>query len=165
MLGQSFVFRKQRKIGAALEVNNRIIAYYPNFIPALVERTHTLMEMLSWDAILESAQRLGGLAHENIDSLLFISWYEICYEGPSQSAATYIKTLRKAIEKLEPENGELLYSTARLFSRLANRNTIILEECETMLKNAIKLVSNSKYYDELGYVYFLIGKYWVFLMK
>lgn len=159
MFGQSAIFRKQRKIGAALEVSNRIVAYYPSFVPALVERMYMLVEMLSWDSILESAQRLGGIAHDNIDSLLILSWYETCVEGPSQNAATYVKTLRKAIEKQEPDNAEVLYSSARLFTRLANRSSSLLEECELMMQNAVKLSANEcKYYIELGYIYFLMGK-------
>ena len=159
MFGQSAIFRKQRKIGAALEVSNRIVAYYPSFVPALVERMYMLVEMLSWDAILESAQRLGGVSHDNIDSLIIISWFETCVEGPSQTATTYVKTLRKAIEKQEPDNAEILYSSARLFARLANRSASLLEECEGMLQSAIKLSANEcKYHIELGYIYFLMGK-------
>lgn len=158
MLGQVALFRKQRKPSSALEVANRIIASYPNFIPALVERMYILLEMLSWDALLEAAQRLGGISHDNVDSMLMISWYELCCEGPSDTAATFLQTTRKAIEKLEPGNAELLYLSSRPFTRLANQNTKVLEECEYMIQTAIRLnPAEAKYHKELGYIYFLLG--------
>ena len=158
MLGQCSLLRKQRKAGAALEISNRIIAYYPNFIPALVERMYILMEMLSWDAVLEAAQRLGGSSPDNIDSLVVLAWYEICTEGASQSAAIYLRTLRKGIEKMEPENAEILFELARPFVRLADRNFQVLEECETMIKSALSLKQDdSKLYLEMGYIYYLMS--------
>ncbi len=157
MLGQCVIFRKERKASMALEVCNRIIAYFPNFVPALVERLYILLEMLSWDALLEAAQRLGGVAQDNLDSLIMVTWFEICTEGPSDTVATYLKTLRNAIERLEPGNADILYEIARPFTRLANKNFKVLEECEKMVHESAQLSNHPKYQLELGYIYFLMG--------
>ncbi|KAJ3302797.1 Tetratricopeptide repeat protein 21B [Kappamyces sp. JEL0829] len=158
--------KRQRKVSQALEVANRIIAYFPNFIPALVERLYILQEMLSWDTLLEAAQRLSGVSNDNIDAMIMITWYEICCEGPSETVATFLKSTRKvcrsaltqAIEKLEPDNPDILYETSRPFTRLANQNAKVLEECEAMIQNAARMnPQECAYQIELGYIQFLTG--------
>lgn len=160
ILGQSMLLRKQRKSSQALDLINRLIAYSPNFIPALVERMYILLEMLSWDSLLESAQRLIGISHEDVDALTMISWFELCCEGPSENALTYLAISRKALEKLEPNNGDAMLNLCKPFARLSNRNPKILNECELMLQNSLRWNPNEpKYYIELGNLGLLQGEH------
>jgi hypothetical protein len=97
MIGRIFILRKSNKLKEALDFTSTLIAYYPNFVPAYIEKLHILFEMHSWDALLESAQRLGGMNAENIDSLIMISWYEVVSESSSDSGANFLTTTRKVI--------------------------------------------------------------------
>jgi tetratricopeptide (TPR) repeat protein len=95
MLLKGLSLRNQKKHAEALDMINKIIAYYPNFIPAHIERLRILLDTHSWEALLDGAQRLGGLSVDNIDSLHMICMHELCCEGATPVAATFIKTLEK----------------------------------------------------------------------
>jgi tetratricopeptide repeat protein 21B len=54
---------------------------------------------------------------------------------------------------MEPENDRILFNTVQPFVRLANKDPGILEECQMMMNQAIKInPENSNYYTELGYI-------------
>ncbi|KAJ3319716.1 Tetratricopeptide repeat protein 21B [Boothiomyces sp. JEL0866] len=150
MLGKCVQLRKEKNSTQALDLSNRIIAYYPNFLPAYIERMLIFLDLLAWDSLLEAAQRLGGLSQDNIDSLQMICLYEVCYEGPSDNA----------IERLESKNTALILNIAQTFARLANRNSAILDVCLKIVGYAIQNEKdNGELYSELGYIYYLKGEY------
>jgi tetratricopeptide repeat protein 21B len=97
LVGYSHYLRSTKKLKEALNTVNTIIGYYPNFLPAFIERMNIHFEMQNWEAVLESAQRLGGMSPENIDSMLMISLYELCCEGTSDSISTYLDTTKKVL--------------------------------------------------------------------
>ncbi|KAJ3271657.1 Tetratricopeptide repeat protein 21B [Terramyces sp. JEL0728] len=152
--------RHEKNSNQALDLSNKIIAYYPTFLPAYIERMSIFLDLLAWESLLEAAQRLGGLSQDNIDSLEMICLYEICFDGPNDTVAAYLDTTFRAIERLESKNIRFLLNIAKTFARLSNRNPVILEACLKILSYAIENdKDNGKLYSELGYVLYLKGEH------
>lgn len=82
-------------MGPALDVLNHIVAFNSNFIPAYTERMFTLLEMASWDHMLESAQKLGGIVTDDLDSVFGIALHELVREGPTNAVASYLELVDK----------------------------------------------------------------------
>ncbi|KAJ3256152.1 Tetratricopeptide repeat protein 21B [Boothiomyces macroporosus] len=160
MFGKCVQLRSGKNSNQALDLSNRIIAYYPNFLPAYIERMLIFLDMLAWDSLLEAAQRLGGLSQDNVNSLQMICLYEVCIEGPSDNVAGYLETTFRAIERLESKNSSLILNIAKTFARLANRNSAILEVCLKLIGHAIQNdKDNGELYSEMGYILYLKGEY------
>ncbi|KAI8899995.1 hypothetical protein BC833DRAFT_583602 [Globomyces pollinis-pini] len=158
MFGKMLILKRQRKYTASLDVCNRIIAYYPTFIPAYVEKMYTQLENGLWNELLDSCHSLIAMSPDNLDGLKMLVWHEICWEGSYSAASNHLETLFKAIDRLEPGNTELLYEITQTFGRLCNRNDMILSQCQLIMNKAIKMKpNNANYLTELGYIYFLKG--------
>jgi tetratricopeptide repeat protein 21B len=95
LLGHCFYYRTQKRYAEATETIHNVLGYFPNFVPALIEKLSILLESQNWDGLLDSAQRLGGIAPDNVDSMLMIALYECCWEGPSDTVATFLETTKK----------------------------------------------------------------------
>jgi tetratricopeptide (TPR) repeat protein len=97
LVGNCYYLRKTKKLGESLTIIDKLIGYYPNFLPAYIEKIHIQLENQSWDAAIESAQRLGGLFPDSIDSMVMISLFELCWEGSTNSAALYLATTKNVL--------------------------------------------------------------------
>jgi tetratricopeptide repeat protein 21B len=95
LLGHCYYFRSQKRFAEATDTIHRIVGYYPSFVPALIEKLSVQLESQNWDGLLDNAQRLGGIAPDNVDSMLMIALYECCWEGPSDTVATFLETTKK----------------------------------------------------------------------
>ena len=84
---------QRRQLSEALDITSQIIVYNPSFVVAYIERMYILLEMNAWGQVVEAAQRITGFAPDNIDALSIICLNELCHEGGSKMAATYISTL------------------------------------------------------------------------
>nr|KAJ3420035.1 Tetratricopeptide repeat protein 21B [Polyrhizophydium stewartii] len=135
-----------------------MIVFYQSFLPAYIERMYMYLEMALWDQVVEAAQQITAISPDNVDALTLICLNELCREGGAKMAAAYISNIFDAISRTEPRNHVLLYTTARPFVRLANKNPQVLDQCQRLVERAISLKSStSDYHVELGYILFLQG--------
>ncbi|KAJ3382196.1 Tetratricopeptide repeat protein 21B [Entophlyctis sp. JEL0112] len=149
----------RQKLAVALDINSQIITYHTTFIPAYIERMYVLVEMGSWDLIVEAVQRVSNLSPDCVDTYAVFCLNELCHEGRLKQAATHLANLNLAIAKTEPLNAGLYYLMAQTFCRLAGRRDIILEQTASLIAKAIELEpSNMAFKCEMGFIYFLMGK-------
>ncbi|KAJ3117392.1 Tetratricopeptide repeat protein 21B [Phlyctochytrium bullatum] len=84
LFGRMFYLRLQRRQPTpALDITSQIIVYFPNFVPAYIERMYILLEMGAWDQVTESAQRLSSISPENIDATTSLCLVEL-YLDPEE---------------------------------------------------------------------------------
>ncbi|KAJ3116527.1 Tetratricopeptide repeat protein 21B [Physocladia obscura] len=127
MLGrQQYLRTTRQKLAIALDINSQIITYHPAFIPAYIERMYVLLEMGSWDLVVEAAQRVSTLSPDCVDTYAVLSLNDLCREGRAKVAANHLANLNLAISKAEPTNAGLYYTMAQAFSRLSGRREMFV---------------------------------------
>ncbi|KAI9346469.1 hypothetical protein BDR26DRAFT_855632 [Obelidium mucronatum] len=159
LLGRLQYLRTTRqKLAVALDINSQIITYHASFIPAYIERMYVLLEMGSWELVVEAAQRVSTLSPDSIDTYAVLCLNELCREGRAKVASNHLSNLNLAISKSEPSNAGLYYSMAQAFSRLAGRKETILEQTLSLASKAVEIEpSKVEYKCELGFIHFLLG--------
>ncbi|KAJ3030267.1 UNVERIFIED_CONTAM: Tetratricopeptide repeat protein 21B [Siphonaria sp. JEL0065] len=159
LLGRLQYLRTTRqKLAVALDINSQIITYHASFIPAYIERMYVLLEMDSWELVVEAAQRVSTLSPDSIDTYAVLCLNELCREGRAKVASNHLSNLNLAISKSEPSNAGLYFSMAQAFSRLAGRKESILEQTLSLASKAVEIEpSKVEYKCELGFVHFLLG--------
>ncbi|KAI8911381.1 hypothetical protein DFJ77DRAFT_469797 [Powellomyces hirtus] len=157
-MGRLELLRKNRRqLSAALDITSQLIVHHPSFTPAYIERMYVLLELASWDQVIEAANRLLGLVPESIDATIVLIVYQLAREGGYDAATAHLTSLNQLLGKLEPHNAGLLYSAARSFIRLANRRTTILNDCAKLLERAMAIgPQDSRFKIEMGYLYLLM---------
>jgi hypothetical protein len=123
LFGKSFLLRKLKQCGQALEKINHVVAFNSTFIPGYIERMYVLFELASWDQLLEAAQRLHGISNETFDSTFVIALHELIKESPTNSVAEYVELIDSIILKKEPRSTELVLAICQPIVRLANRKS------------------------------------------
>ncbi|KAJ3065894.1 Tetratricopeptide repeat protein 21B [Podochytrium sp. JEL0797] len=94
MLGRlQFLRTTRQKLAVALDINSQIITYHASFIPAYVERMYVLLEMGSWELVVEAAQRVSTLSPDSIDTYAVLCLNELCREGRAKVAANHLSNL------------------------------------------------------------------------
>ncbi|KND02289.1 uncharacterized protein SPPG_02764 [Spizellomyces punctatus DAOM BR117] len=152
-----YLRRHRRQLTPALDITSQIIVHYPGFIPAYIERVYVLLEMGAWEQVNEASQRLAGLMPDSIDAMIAQCLNQLCREGGYAMAASYIAKLKQTLDRLEPHNAQLYYTTAQPFIRLSNRLATVLDGCTKLLEKAIVIEpENSAYRTELGHVHLLL---------
>ncbi|KAJ3084734.1 Tetratricopeptide repeat protein 21B [Rhizoclosmatium hyalinum] len=159
MLGRLQYLRTTRqKLAVALDINSQIITYHTSFIPAYIERMYVLLEMGSWELVVEAAQRVSTLSPDSIDTYAVLCLNELCREGRAKVAANHLSNLNLAISKTEPSNAGLYFSMAQAFSRLAGRRESVLEQTLSLAAKAVEIDSSRvEFKCELGFIHFLLG--------
>ncbi|KAJ3246801.1 Tetratricopeptide repeat protein 21B [Chytriomyces hyalinus] len=159
MMGRLQCLRTTRqKLAVALDINSQIIAYHNSFIPAYIERMYVMLEMGSWELVVEAAQRVSTMSPDCVDTYAVLCLNELCREGRSKVAANHLSNLNLAISKTEPLNAGLYFSMAQAFSRLSGRKEVILEQTIVLASKAIEIdPSKSEYKCELAFNHFLLG--------
>ncbi|KAI9362925.1 hypothetical protein DFJ73DRAFT_542372 [Zopfochytrium polystomum] len=159
LMGRLQYLRTQRRQHTpALDITAQIIAYYPNFVPVYIERMHVLLEMGAWDQVMEASQRLSGLSPDSIDTTATLALSEICRDGRTKMAVSYLSNLYQVLLKSEPTNAQLFFEMAQPFARLAFRRETILEQTQRLVSKAIELdPTKSEYKAELGQIYLFLG--------
>ncbi|KAI8612411.1 hypothetical protein BC830DRAFT_1231247 [Chytriomyces sp. MP71] len=159
MMGRlQFLRTTKQKLAVALDINSQIIAYHTSFVPAYIERMYVLLEMGSWELVVEAAQRVSTLSPDCVDTYAVLCLNELCREGRAKIAANHLSNLNLAISKTEPTNAALYYSMAQAFSRLAGRKESILEQTTILASKAVEIdPAKSEYRCELGFIQFLLG--------
>eukprot|EP00842_Homolaphlyctis_polyrhiza_P002564 jgi/Hompol1/3308/HPOL_000541-RA len=154
MFGRMMFLRKQRRqISAAIDIATQLIVYHQTFLPTYIERMAMYLEVASWDLLVESAQMVTAMAPDNIDALCLTCLNEMCREGGSKMAPTYLANIYQVLCRVEPKNAMLFYNTARPFIRLANHRPQILDQCQKMIEKAISLKPTvSSFHIELGLI-------------
>nr|XP_033800547.1 tetratricopeptide repeat protein 21B [Geotrypetes seraphini] len=159
MLGKAQYFEMRQNYSGALETVNQIIANYPNFIPAFIKKMKLQLALQDWEQTMETAQRLLQKDSHNIEALQMLTLHYLCREGNIHEAATKLGDLINALSQFEPQNAYLFYKMALVFSRMCERNQLILQQTQTLVERAYGLANhNADIATELGYQMILQGK-------
>jgi len=57
LFGKSKYFELRHNYSNALDAINQVIVYFPNFLPALVEKMRLQLCLQDWDSSIETSQR------------------------------------------------------------------------------------------------------------
>eukprot|EP01035_Chromulina_nebulosa_P033766 gene33766-45218_t len=153
-----------------LNVLNQVIAMYPNFYPALGDKTLLLATAGEWDQALDTAQRLLDLDAENLDALKVIAAHSFTQESQPHDSVQKLEDLDASLKAKESGGVSIsvhfLVETAKLFASICCRQPRALQMCAGMLERIVKLnssISNIKPEDEavvlsqLGYICIMQG--------
>ena len=175
LLGRSKYYERSAKSGASgegassatrkkwdrvLDDLNTIIVLYPNFTPAVIEKSRVLMIMNQWEESLQTAQRVLKKDAKDIGALRLVVLYFLTRESKGANIQNRLNDLMEAIETNEPRNHLLMYDIAQLVARLANRKKPVLQQTLVLIERACKMEpSNSAYLTEQGYQLMLLDDF------
>ncbi|NXA46707.1 TT21B protein, partial [Nothocercus julius] len=159
LLGKAQYFEVRHNYSGALETVNQIIANFPNFLPALVKKMKLQLALQDWEQAFETAHRLLQKDALNLEAIRMEALYYLCREGNISEASSRLGDLINALDSLEPHNPQLYCKMALAFSRMCDRNQLILQHTQTLVERAFGLASDdAEFATELGYQMILQGK-------
>ncbi|EDS36206.1 tetratricopeptide repeat domain 21B [Culex quinquefasciatus] len=159
-IGQVRYHQLNNDYETAISVLNRLSVRYPELNIPLVEKMKCNLSNWNWDNAVETATRILNLEPTNLEALQLKILILIAKDGNFTGSVSALQYLFKAMEKIEPANGDLFMRTGQLFSRICGRNPAILAEAYLFAEKAHKLnPSNAEFLTELGYQTALQKKY------
>ncbi|KAM4626732.1 tetratricopeptide repeat protein 21B [Discoglossus pictus] len=159
LMGKATYFEMRQNYSGALETVNKIIVYYPGFIPALIKKMKLQLALQDWEQTVESALRLLQKDSYNLEALRMLALHYLCREGNVHEATAKLGDLINALDRFEPHNAQLYYGMSLAFSRMCERNQLILQQTQTLVERAFSLASHdAEIATELGYQFILQGK-------
>ncbi|MEE6489492.1 hypothetical protein FKM82_015590 [Ascaphus truei] len=159
MLGKAHYFEMRQNYSGALETVNKIIVNYPGFIPALIKKMKLQLALQDWEQTVETALRLLQKDSHNLEALRMLALHYLCREGNVHEATSKLGDLINALDRFEPNNAQLYYSMSLAFSRMCERNPLILQQTQVLVERAFSLASHdAEIATELGYQHILQGK-------
>ncbi|KAE8581031.1 hypothetical protein XENTR_v10024640 [Xenopus tropicalis] len=159
MLGKAHYLEMRQNYSEALEVINRILVHCPGFIPALIKKMKLQLALQDWEQTVETALRLLQKDSHNLEALRMLALHYLCREGNVHEASTKLGDLIRALDQFEPQNAHLYYNMSLAFSRMCERNPLILQQTQTLVERAVNMAANdAEIATELGYQFILQGK-------
>ncbi|KAL0591594.1 hypothetical protein ABG067_001192 [Albugo candida] len=144
----------------AVEFLDRIIVQFPTFKYSISEKALILLKMGSWEACFDTVERALQNNAVDIEALRILLMYQLTREGKARDAAKNLRGLSGILGKLEPNNSDILYQTAKSVARIADRNEEVLKCTLAMIDSAILSQTNSgMFYAEKGYQLSLLANY------
>uniref|UniRef100_F6Q0D8 Tetratricopeptide repeat protein 21B n=1 Tax=Ciona intestinalis TaxID=7719 RepID=F6Q0D8_CIOIN len=141
---------------------NQAIISFPNFTPALLERARIYLAVQDWDQMMETIGRYRRLLVINAhypEALRMQILYLLIHQGKYAEAVNRLGELIQVIDRFEPQNSELYYTSAKLFSTICGRNQSIIKQTYTLIERAVSLdSSNVDYANEMGFHLYLMGQ-------
>ncbi|KAM6332739.1 tetratricopeptide repeat protein 21B isoform 1-T1 [Podargus strigoides] len=159
LFGKAQYFEVRQHYSEALEIVNKIIANFPNFIPAFIKKMKLQLALQDWEQAVETAHRLLQKDALNLEAIRMEALHYLCRVGNISEASARLGDLVKALDRLEPRNSQLFCKMALAFSRTCGRNQLILQHTQTLVERASYLApDNAEFATELGYQMILQGK-------
>ncbi|XP_055615673.1 tetratricopeptide repeat protein 21B-like isoform X2 [Toxorhynchites rutilus septentrionalis] len=136
----------------AITILNQLSVRYPDLNIPLVEKMKCHLSNWNWDSSIEIAMRILNLEPMNLEALLIKILILVVKDGNYTNSVSALQYLFRAMEKIEPTNGELFMRTGQVFSRICGRHNSILTETYQFVEKAYKLnPNNAEFITELGY--------------
>nr|XP_026693773.1 tetratricopeptide repeat protein 21B [Ciona intestinalis] len=149
----------QSKLPNAGKMFNQAIISFPNFTPALLERARIYLAVQDWDQMMETIGRLLVINAHYPEALRMQILYLLIHQGKYAEAVNRLGELIQVIDRFEPQNSELYYTSAKLFSTICGRNQSIIKQTYTLIERAVSLdSSNVDYANEMGFHLYLMGQ-------
>lgn len=155
-LAESFVWKKRFE-EANTVLNKAIVRYGSTNLP-LVQKMKLHFTMQDWELCSDEIQRVTDSDPANLEALKINILLLLCSSSKYEEAALLLQRYSEQLLRMENENPAILVECAKLFSRVACRNIIILTECYKMVEKALQIFPNNVLYlSELGYQAYLQG--------
>nr|XP_055038043.1 tetratricopeptide repeat protein 21B isoform X1 [Misgurnus anguillicaudatus] len=140
----------------ALDVVNRMIASYPDFIPALSLKMKILMSLRDWEQTQEVTHRILERDEHNLKALQMMAVSAAAKDGDMRRVRDHLQRLMNAVEMSELNNSRLYVELTAPISRLCGHNPEILQMLTEFMQRS---PATSDIMCELGYLLSLQNKY------
>ncbi|KAL3836422.1 hypothetical protein ACJMK2_021855 [Sinanodonta woodiana] len=159
LFGKAKCFEMRHNYSGSLELVNKVIVTYPNFLPALVEKMKLQLALQDWEATLETSQRALDQDIHCLEAIRYQALHLLCREGNYGEAAAKIGDIITTLDRFEPKNPWLYFSMTQCLCRMSGRNALVLQQTCTLMERAVSLDgNNAEYINELGLQLLFQGK-------
>lgn len=159
MMGKAHYYELRQNYSGALEAVNKILASSAGFLPALIKKMNLQLALQDWEQAVETALRLLQKDNHNLEAIRILALHYLCREGNVHEATTKLGDLINALDRFEPHNAHLYYSMSLAFSRMCERNQLILQQTQTLVERAVSLAPHeASFATEHGYQLVLQGR-------
>ncbi|XP_061925811.1 tetratricopeptide repeat protein 21B-like isoform X4 [Entelurus aequoreus] len=159
LMGKAQYCEYCQNYSGALDVVNRVLASFPDFLPALIKKMKLFLRMQDWEQTIDAAISILQMDKNNLDALHMMTLYSLCITGDITESVKNLSKFISSLEDLEPHNPELALKMCIPFSRVCGRNEKVIEQVFRMVEKAFIVTSgNSDIATELGYLMVLQGK-------
>lgn len=156
VMGGFKCLERLKKNEDVLDSFSAVSGLFKTFPPLMIEKAKIFLNLSEYDNAMDFIRSEVSCPHFEIRKIL-----AICYllnDGDYKLALENINAMWSSICSQEPNNPELYYNTAKLFSRICDRNEKIIELCDKMIDKAISFnIKNSNYLIEKGYYRFILN--------
>ena len=139
LMGKARASEALKKFPVTVETVNEIIVMHPNFALAQAEKARTLMMITDWEQFIEVVQRVLASDERNFFALQAYIFYLLAQDGNIELGCEKLKFLNGTLEKNEPNNADVFFKCAQLFSRISGRDPDILKVTLSMIDKALKI--------------------------
>uniref|UniRef100_H2Y5V1 Tetratricopeptide repeat protein 21B n=1 Tax=Ciona savignyi TaxID=51511 RepID=H2Y5V1_CIOSA len=151
---------KTKKHKSAIDTINQAVISFPNFTPAPLERARIYLMAQDYDQMLENIQRVLAINPHHPEALRLQIFHLIGREGKHTEAVNRIGELIQVIDRFEPQNADLYYRSAKLFSRICGGNQSIIKQTYTLVERAVTLDGTKvDYANEMAFQLLLMGQH------
>ncbi|XP_040213995.1 tetratricopeptide repeat protein 21B [Rana temporaria] len=159
MMGKAHYYELRQNYSGALEAVNKILASSAGFLPALIKKMKLQLALQDWEQTVETALRLLQKDNHNLEAIRILALHYLCREGNVHEATTKLGDLINALDRFEPHNAHLYYNMSLAFSRMCERNQLILQQTQTLVERAVSLAPHeASFATEHGYQLVLQGR-------
>lgn len=143
---------QENKPGPALEIFDRLVSTFGDYLPALIEKAKVHMALNDWEMAVSTAERCLAIDRHCIDAHRVLILNQLCRVGNGGRAASALGNLIDAVNTTEPKNHWLFYKCSLAPTRLAGGDHRVLMQTRELIDRAIDLCpANADYINELAY--------------
>ena len=105
-----------------------------------------------WEQALETVQKVLVKDKQNIEGIRIHTFYLLTRENDLEYVIEKLDELISAMKYSEPNNADLFFNMARLFSKYCGRREEVIRKTMQMLEEAVSLApENVEYQSEMAY--------------
>ena len=128
MLGKAKIYERVKNFDSAIQVLSEACVCFPQFSPAMIEKTKLHILNNEWDQASDSIQQVVQNDRNNIEGLRIYVFYLMAREGDWENVEEKMNDLLNSMRMMESKNADLYYNISRLFARYCGRNNMMLNK-------------------------------------
>lgn len=124
-----------KKDEVVLDSFTAVASEFQKFKPLIIEKAKIFLNLNQFDNAIEFIKSEAKYSHFELTKVQIVCC--LINEGNVKEGLKLIEKYWSEILQQEPLNHELFYESAKLFSRICDRNIAIIDKCEEMINKAI----------------------------
>lgn len=142
IIGMSEYYLIQINCTEALNIINKAVVLFTSTELPLMQKLRIQFAMFDWNQVIETTNRITSNNSKNVYAKRIMITALLCYSANYGEAIDELTIFKNMLDTEECKNSTYKLESSKLFSRICNKNSNVLELTSLMLENA--LTTNSE---------------------